>query len=428
MRDPETLAPLQLAKLRHLLGELEAGNAFYQPLLREAGLSASSTREEYLARMPFTTKTQITEDIAANPPYGTNLTYPLQAYSRLCQSSGTASGPLPTLDTTESWNALLDVWDQVYEAAGVNSDATIFFAFSFGPFLGFWTAFESATRRGNISIPGGGLGSLARLETMARYEATVVCCTPTYAIRLGEVLAEQSQELRDRIRINKILVAGEPGGSIPATRARIESLWPGAKVWDHHGMTEVGPVTYEHGSKPGSLLVMEDAFIAEILHPETLEEVAEGEEGELILTTLSRVARPLLRYRTGDLVKKSYHEGQLCLEGGILGRIDDMVVIRGVNVYPAALEKVIRQFDEVAEFQVDQWERDHMAELEVQIEPVAEKDLQGDLAERIEVALANAFALRIPVRMADPGSLPRFEFKSKRWIKHERPPDRAQRD
>lgn len=412
----------QEAKLSHLVAELLEGNAFYRPRLQAAGLTEASSVEDYLSRMPLTTKQQIAEDVSAYPPYGTNLTYPLEQYSRLCQSSGTASGPLPTLDTKESWEALLDVWDQVYAAAGVATNAPIFFAFSFGPFLGFWTAFEAATRRGNIAIPGGGLSSLARLQTMARYRATVLCCTPTYAIRLGEVLASQDAALRDQIRIQKILVAGEPGGSIPATREHIESLWPGAQVWDHHGMTEVGPVTYESTAQRFSLMVVEESFIAEVINPKTLREVPEGSEGELVLTTLDRVARPLLRYRTGDLVRKTYHEDTLCLEGGILGRIDDMVVIRGVNVYPSALEKVIREFPEVAEFQVDLWQKEFMAELEVQIEPREEKYMSGDLADRIEVALGNAFALRIPVRLVSPDSLPRYEFKSKRWIKHERPP------
>ena len=396
---------MSLEKINHLLAELKT-NPFYAPRLpREV-----SNLEQFRDTVGFTTKTEIIQDCATKPPYGSNLTYDLGNYSRFCQSSGTSAGPLPTVDTAESWSSMLDVWDEVYSHAGVNARQPVFFAFSFGPFLGFWTAFDAATRRGNLAIPGGGLSSQARVQIIERYAAEVLCCTPTYAIRLGEV----RQELRIETPISQILVAGEPGGSIAATRGKIESLWPGAKVWDHHGMTEVGPVSYESAEAPLSLLVSEDAFFAEVLDPNTGHEVSVGQEGELVLTTLNRLARPLVRYRTGDLVRKAEYRGQLCLAGGILGRADDMVVIRGVNVYPSAVEKVIRQFEEVDEFQVIRSERDAMAELEIAIESTSTSS--ADLRERIEEALKIAFSLRIPVKLAEPQSLPRFEFKSKRWV------------
>ncbi len=400
-----------LDKLRHLLAEL-ASNPFYRGRLPRDVASLDEFREN----VGFTTKDDIVADCRDHPPYGTNLTYPIERYCRFCQSSGSTAGPLPTLDTPESWDSMLDVWDEVYRHAGVERGQTVFFAFSFGPFLGFWTAFEAATRRGNIAIPGGGLSSQGRLKLLARYGAQALCCTPTYAIRLGEVLADEPAQIRDSIRIRRILVAGEPGGSIPATRARIEALWPGAKVWDHHGMTEVGPVSYQIAEKPECLLVHEDAFFAEVLDSASLTEVDEGNDGELVLTTLNRIARPLVRFRTGDVVHKSRHRGQLCLEGGILGRADDMTIVRGVNIYPAEVERIVRQFDEVVEFQVIETTRDAMAELEVVIEPKT-AEAGRDLAENVQNALANAFSLRIPVKLAEAGELPRFEFKSQRWVK-----------
>ncbi|MEZ5432485.1 MAG: hypothetical protein R3F31_15155 [Verrucomicrobiales bacterium] len=145
--------------------------------------------------MPFTTKMDLVWDREEHPPYGSNLTFPIGRYSRYCQSSGTASAPLPTLDTPESWSAMLDCWDRVYDAAGVGSDDVLFFAFSFGPFLGFWTAFECALRRGSRSIPGGGLSSEARLQAMQLNAATVLCCTPTYALRLGEILSAKTRSI-----------------------------------------------------------------------------------------------------------------------------------------------------------------------------------------------------------------------------------------
>jgi len=392
-----------------------AHNPFYRAkLARSGGPRPIGSVADFARVIPFTTKSELVDDCAQHPPFGTNLSFPREDYSRFCQSSGTSAGPLPTLDTAESWGVMLDVWDKVYDHAGLRADDTLFFAFSFGPFLGFWTAFEAATRRGNLSIPGGGLSTRARLEMMARYQATVLCCTPTYALRLGEVLRSEAAHLQAQMRVRLILVAGEPGGSIPATRTQIASLWNQAAVRDHHGMTETGPISYETADSPGSLLVDSAAYHAEVIEPATGRPVEPGESGELVITTLRRLARPLLRYRTGDLVKPVWEPDGLRLEGGILGRCDDMIVVRGVNVYPAALEAVVRKFPEVVEFQVRHRTVDAMTELEVIVEPTESAD--ADLTHRIQVALSNAFALRIPVSTTAVGSLPRHEFKSHRWI------------
>jgi len=420
MPDRASIESLQTERLRALLLELRAGNAFYRDRLAKAALGEAPTLAEFVAKMPFTSKMDLVWDREEFPPYGSNLTYPIGRYSRFCQSSGTTRGPLPSLDTAESWSAMLDCWDRVYEAAGVGPGEKIFFAFSFGPFLGFWTAFESATRRGNLSIPGGGLSSKARLQAMVAHEVEVLCCTPTYAMRLGELFAAHANDETATYRLKKIVVAGEPGGSLPEVRRRLSDLWKGARVFDHHGMTETGPVTYEHPDKPLALCVIEEAYFAEIIDRETQTEVAPGQKGELVLTTLTRTACPLLRYRTGDLVEKAYFtpagaSSGLCLEGGILGRVDEMVVIRGVNVYPTAVEKIIRGFPEVVEFQVVQTTRQSMAELEVMIE--ADPKAKPDLAERVQRELADAFTLRIPVKMVEAGELPRYEFKSRRWVR-----------
>jgi phenylacetate-CoA ligase len=148
--------------------------------------------------------------------------------------------------------------------------------------------------------------------------------------------------------VRRIIVAGEPGGGIPATRARIESLWPGAKLVDHHGMTEVGPASYECPQRPGLLHIIESAYFPEVIDRQTGEAVEPGSRGELVLTNLGRTGSPVLRYRTGDLVKLGPAERCPCgawdmaLEGGILGRCDDMVVVRGVNIFPSAVEEVVR--------------------------------------------------------------------------------------
>lgn len=415
--DRVRLRSLQWRKLHSLLTQLVSTEGFYAGKFRGAGVVVSSMNgiEDFIQQVPFTTKDELLTDHLAHPPFGTHLTQPFEAYTRFCQTSGTSSGqPMAWLDTPESWEAMLACWRRVYEAADlVKGVDRIFFAFSFGPFLGFWTAYEAANGH-YLTLPSGGLSSQSRLEMMARYEASVLCCTPTYALRLGELIGEASGVAKESLKVKKIIVAGEPGGSIPEVRARIEKLW-NARVYDHHGMTEVGPVSYETTASPGHLVIIEEAYLAEVIDPATGEEVAEGEHGELVLTTLDRTACPLLRYRTGDWVKKTLHEDRLTLEGGVLSRVDDMVVVRGVNVYPSAVEAVVRQFSEIEEFIVEQHKVDAMDEIELLIEVPG--NVSKALLKRLEAKLRDTFLMRIPVKLAEPGSLPRYEFKAKRWRK-----------
>lgn len=418
----------QLEQLRSLVVELFPGNAFYTRKLESAGITFDvASLEDFSARFPFTTKQELVADQQAHPPYGTNLTCPLQSYTRFHQTSGTTGAPLRWLDTPESWDWLVENWSQVFRMAGVQAGDRVCFAFSFGPFLGFWLAFESAEQLGCLCIPTGGMSSVARVQTILDNSATVLCCTPTYALRLGEVAAEAGLDL-GRSSVRRIIVAGEPGGSIPATRARIEQLWPGARVFDHHGMTEVGPVTYECPRQPGLLHVIESGFYAEIIEPGSGKSIQPGQLGELVLTPLGRVASPLIRYRTGDLVKcgeRSAERGTACacgsvemtLEGGILGRVDDMVIVRGVNIYPSAVEDVIRSVGGVAEYQVQVAMRGPMTEMAITVEPGAGCADAAALVTKLERAFDFAFSLRLRVVLAAPGSLPRFEMKAKRWVR-----------
>ncbi len=422
--DRAALEAHQLARLQALLKALVPANPFYTRKLQAAGLGAEiKSLDAFTKRVPCTHKRELMEDQRHNPPYGTNLTYPLDRYTRLWQTSATSGEPLRWLDTMESHSWMLDNWAVVYEAAGVTAKDRLFFAFSFGLFLGFWTAFESAARIGCLCLPGGGMRSAARLQTMMDTGATVLCCTPTYAIRLAEAAAEENIDL-SQARVKTIIVAGEPGAGIPATRAHIEGLWNGARLFDHHGMTETGPVSYECPQRPAVLHVIESAFIPEVIDPSTGGAAAPGESGELVLTNLGRLGSPLLRYRTGDLVRRGAHTRCICgsfnmaLEGGILGRNDDMVIVRGVNLYPAALEEVVRSCGGIAEYRVEIRTDRALPELDVQIEPLPNHHNDADaLAQRLQSALHKTFSLRIPVSAVPAGSLPRFELKAKRWVR-----------
>ncbi|HEX5269312.1 MAG TPA: AMP-binding protein [Gemmataceae bacterium] len=401
---------LQRERWDALVAEILPRNAFY------ASRFAGADPAEF-ARLPMTTKADLLHDQAAHPPYGTVLTYPRRDYCRLHQTSGTAGRPLRWLDTRASWDWMLRCWERMFAIIGLRPDDRLFFAFSFGPFLGFWTAFEAASRAGWFCVPGGGMSSGARLRLLLDNEATVLFCTPTYALRLAEVGREEGIDLPNS-SVRAVVVAGEPGGSIPATRSRIEAGW-GARVFDHSGMTEVGPMAIECPANPAGLHVLEDDYLAEVIDPASGEPVPAGQVGELVVTNLGRLGSPLIRYRTGDLVRVDPSpcpcgSGTLRLAGGILGRADDMIHLRGNNVYPGALEALLRRFPEVAEYRVEVDHSAALTALRVEVEPV--NGGGAGLVERVDRAIRDEFLFRAEVRLVPPGSLPRFEMKARRFV------------
>jgi len=361
-------------EMRELLVEQ---NAFYRERLRGA---------KEFASLPFTTKSELVEDQAANPPFGTDLTYPVSGYTRIHQTSGTAGKPLLWLDTPESWDWWLRCWEHVYRGAGVERGDRVYLAFSFGPFIGFWTAFEAAQRLGVMAISGGGLTTEQRVLAMLERKASVLACTPTYALRLADTACGMGIDLsQTSIRIT--IHAGEPGAGIPSTRQRIQDAF-GARSFDHVGMTEIGAYGFECEAQAGPHII-EDEFIAEVIHPHTLGPVKPGEKGELVLTNLGRLGMPLVRYRTGDLVVLS-SEPCVCgrrwprLVGGVLGRADDMMTVRGVNVFPAAIENIVRRHPEVIEFAIEVYRKREMDELilKVELDPGADPSVTTERLRR----------------------------------------------
>lgn len=404
----------QFESLRAMLAEVLPGNAFQQARFCQAGVSADDLRTlADLRRLPLTTKAELAADQMAHPPYGSNLTYPLPRYSRMHQTSGTTGAPLRWLDTPQSWTRLLQSWEGLFGLMGLRPDDRLFFAFSFGPFLGFWAGFEGANRLGNLCLAGGGMGTTARLKMLLENRVTVVGCTPTYALRLAEAAAEEGLNLAES-PVRALLVAGEPGGNIPATRQRLEQAW-GVRVVDHWGMTELGPLAIEAEAAPGTLTVLETDCIAEIIDTQTGEPVPAGSEGELVITTLTRWGSPLIRYRTGDRVRARPGRELLTLDGGILGRVDEMLTIRGNNVYPAALEDVIRQFPDVVEFRIEVRDQRAMQHVRVEIEPAPGTDQPDDLCRRIATAIRDRWNFQAEVACVT--GLPRFDMKARRFFR-----------
>jgi phenylacetate-CoA ligase len=414
----EGLRALQLKKLQALLAQVCGPNLFYTKKWKQAGVAPGDVQSlSDLTKLPFTYKSELVRAQEEAPPFGTNATFPESAYTRLHQTSGTTGTPLRVLDTEESWDWWGTCWRHVLTGAGVTARDRIFLPFSFGPFIGFWAAVEGAKQVGAMMIPGGGWDSIQRLRMMRDLEATVVCCTPTYALRLAEVARQEGFDLVS-LPVRALVHAGEPGANVAHTKARIEAAW-GAKCFDHAGASEVGAHSFECEVQAGGIHPIESEFIVEVIDPRTGEEVPPGVLGELVITNLGRPGFPVIRYRTGDLVRMDLSpcacgRTSAFFRGGLLGRSDDMVTIRGVNVYPTAIENVVRQFMTVEEFQITVTTVQEMQHLEVQIE-VGRGDEAERVRVRVEQAIYHALSLRPTVTLAAPGTLARYEMKARRF-------------
>ena len=411
---PEIRSEHQLLRLNELLSEIRL-RPFYRDRLSNVTLPLTSL--DQLSTLPLLQKSELISD---DRRLSKIFDRPQHEYVRLHQTSGTKGFPLAVADTLADWNWWLNCWDFVLSAAQVTNEDIALMAFSFGPFIGFWTANDALIRRGAMVVPGGGMSSENRLSMLQEYDCTLVCCTPTYALHLVTVAEKIGFDLA-ATSVTRLIVAGEPGGSIPAIRNRIEQAW-NARVIDHTGASELG--AWGFGSSDGKgIHVIETEFIAERLkfdrdHPEGMA-ATDGEEAELVLTNLGRYGGPAIRYRTGDIVRGYRQHDQDCnflwLDGGVLGRADDMLVIRGVNIFPSSIEAIVRDIEPTCEFRMIATRHDEMDQLQVEIES------SESTAEALSIRLRDRLAMRVAVDCVPAESLPRFEAKSRRLI------DRRQR-
>lgn len=406
---------LKLDRLRAMLREMLPHNRFYAAKLSRVPDPAGIRSLDDLASWPFTFKDELVEAVAATGRPG-NLTWEPDRYVRYHQTSGTHGRPLPVHDTAADWAWWMACWQTILDRAGVTVGDRVVVASSFGPYVGFWSGFEATTAAGAMAIPTGGLTSLARLELIRTVGGSVLLATPSYALHLAEVAAEAKIDAA-ALGVRLVIVAGEPGGSVPATRGRIAAAWD-ADVLDHAGATEIGPwgVGDLHGA---GLDVIEDWFHPEFLALETGAAAESGQLAELVLTTLGRCGAPVIRYRTGDVVRPTWAcpadvEAGACpwvrLAGGILGRTDDMLVIRGINVFPHAIDEIVRGFPEVIEHRLTASTRESLDELALEIED------RLDDPDRVARELKIRLGLRVAVRTVPVGSLPRFEGKGRRFV------------
>ncbi len=413
----ERVREWQDERLQALLAEL-TGIRFYQEKFRLAGLEMTKIRRVAdLSGLPFTTKAELAADQQEYPPYGRLLSYPMSQYRYLHQTSGTTGRPLRWLDTAADWETFMRCWAEVYLGAGVTPDDLVFCAFSFGPYVSHWSGIDGARYVGALALSGGGMHSEQRLRAILENRCTVLVCTPTYALHLAEVADGLGLNLRDSdIRIT--IHAGEPGASVPNVKSRIEAAW-GARCFDHAGATEVGAWAFDCQAEDGAIHLNELEFLFEVIDPKTSQPVAEGVRGELVITTLGRAGMPVLRYRTGDLVEMTTWPcacGRTLarINGGVLGRADDMLTVRGVNLYPAAIDNLIRAIPAITEFEVEIRRVAEMDDLLLKVE-TDERSAFVDIEQAILAAFRAQLNIRVSVVQAEHGSLPRYEFKARRY-------------
>ncbi len=418
----EVLENIQLTKLKSLLNKVYRSNPFYIRKFKEHGVSPEDIKTMGdIVKLPFTSKIEFQEDQEKNPIFGTNLTEPLENYSRYLQTTGTTGRPLKWLDTKESWEwngrcSAMSFW-----AIGVRPSDIIFFPFGFGPHAAYWGLFEGAWQIGAMAIPGGGWDTLQRLECILENRVTVIACTITYALRLAEVAQEKNIDLR-KSAVKIIVDGGEPGAMIPSVKKKIEMLW-NAKLFDYLGLTEVRAHSFQCTMQEFAVHVIESEFIPEVIDPDTGTPVEEGEMGELVLTNLGRSCSPAIRFRTNDMVR--FKKGQCpcgrtfrMLDGGILGRKDDMIIIRGINIFPAMVGNIVQKYLSIGdEYRIVAYTKGSLNQLKILLDL---SDESRNNREKIEndmtLDLRSTLEIRVEVETVPKNSLEKSDYKSKRFI------------
>ncbi len=423
--DRHALERFQIERLNALIAKVLPQNAYYQSLFGCSDLRVDSLAE--WAMVPTSQKSDWLGKEASG--IATHHTFAEDQYRRYHRTSGTRGRPMVILDTQEDWQWWIDTWQYVLDACGILATDRIMMAFSFGPFIGFWSAHDACLHRGCMVIPCGGMSTAARIELIQTARPTVLFSTPSYAMHLAQDARTRQIDL-SKSSIRQVFVAGEPGGSLPAVRSRIESMF-GASVIDHAGATEVGP--WGFGSADGTAMhVIESEFIAEFLPVErkATGDVASEVHGfdpaafELVLTSLGRTGAPVFRYRTGDLVKPNFTQDSKCnfvrLENGVLGRTDDMFVIRGVNIFPTSIDAIVRSFPSISDYRLTVTKKGAMDELLLEFESSNQTEstgqLQNHVAKQLGEKLSIQLNLRFEVEQVSEGSLPRTEGKARRII------------
>jgi phenylacetate-CoA ligase len=423
----EDLRALQLVKLQRMVAWAYEKSPFHRTRWEAAAFHPDQLKTlDDLRRIPFMTREEWMESIGNKPLFGDLPTTDQENAIRCHLTSGTSGRtPIRVLDGMKDWEWIAEMWCYGFWGFGVRPADTVYFAFGYGSFIGFWGAHYACEKIGALVVPGGAQTTEARVRQIVDLGVTTVCSTPTYALRLWQQASEMGIDLAKDSKVDKVILSGEPAGSIPAVKRQLEQAW-GAKCADTAGMTELGTIMiFECDHQPGGTHIIEDHFIEEVIDHESGEPVPYGELGERVVTSFGRGFIPAIRYRTKDMVLKVPYSKCDCgrtgdlYDGGIRGRWDDMKLIRGTNVYPGAVEAIVREYDAIDEFQIYLWRRDDIRDevtVKVELKPGREGEWE-EIEQKLGTDLANAHeGLRFIIERAEPGSLPRFELKARRLV------------
>ncbi len=409
----------QLKLLRDTVALACERSPFYQRSLKEAGLGPDDlTCLEDLAKFPFIDKKILRERQEAAPPYGDLVCVPAEEMVYLSASSGSTGVPTASPFTWADFTAWQNYEARLFWSSGMRPHDVYCHALQFTLFVG-GPDVVGAMKLGALCIWAGTVPSERLLAIFRTWRPTVTWTTPSYAWYLGETARSQGIDPARDLAVRKIFVAGEPGGSIAETRQRIEELW-GADLYDYYGLSDIFGACAGMCEAKDGLHWAEDHILTEVLDPATGAAVPEGERGELVLTSLQKKARPLIRFRTGDIVSVTTEPcrcGRTHLRlAGVHGRLDDMLIIRGVNVFPSDIETVVRKNpDLTGEYRLVVTEEKHLAVLTVEVEH--SEGLQGGLeglADQVCREIYGVLGFRPRVRVLPPGTIERATHKAKR--------------
>jgi phenylacetate-coenzyme A ligase PaaK-like adenylate-forming protein len=411
------LAEWQWMKLQRAMDHARQRSAFW----RERLPGDIDSMADYVARVPLVHKPDLIAAQQAAPPYGTIPSVDPALAIRHHQTSGTSGEPpVRTFDTVRDWVWGVDLWCTALHGMGVRPRHRGMVAFGYGLFIGFWGMHYGLERMGCTVVPAGGLDSKARIRLLAEHQIEVLGCTPSYAMRLIYTAREMGIDLTSEANVKIIMAGGEPR-SAATTRAISDGF--GARVFNAAGTTEFGTISmFECQAQSGGCHIIESGVIDEVLHPQTKQPVGYGEQGIRVTTGLGREGVQLFRHWTDDLVVRKPWSECGCgrtwdwYDGGIIGRRDDMLKIRGVSVTPVMIEDVLQRFDEVVDFQTTLRTIRGLDTMIIRVEP---RDTAGSalstLCERISTEIKREIGMRPQVELAEPGSLPRFELKAARF-------------
>jgi phenylacetate-CoA ligase len=423
----EQLKELQLHRFRERMQYVYDRSPMYRRKYDEAGIKPSDIRMlADIQQVPFTVKEELRESQVQHPPWGDFICIPPDDGVRVFQTTGTTGVSVKALLNKTDWfTHFYEQFMHFMYGYGIKTSDILFVPFGYSLYIAWWGFQAALEQEGVMIVPGGAQSSENRVMNIFDWNATVVCGTPTYLLYLGDTAEKMGKPLSDSaIRI--VVAAGEPGANVPATKKAIEQLW-GAKCYDDIGSTEISNFGFECVAQKGTH-VIESMFYAECLDPETLEPVPPGEIGELVLSNLCTESMPLIRFRIRDLVrfnKETCECGRtfLRLDGGILGRSDDMFQFAGVNIFPSAIENLIREVPEFSnEYQIVVPKMGSGRHLKIRVEPETAKIGKEGIEQAVKKfseTVKHRITITPDVEIVEIGKLPRFELKAKRLIREE---------